>query len=62
MFALDQKGSRLSLLGTIENTPALLLLERAAFPSDSPEISALLASITDTKNLGANDIYRLCNL
>jgi m7GpppX diphosphatase len=54
----DQKGSRLSLLGTIKNCPALLLLERAAFPSDSSEINALLSSIADTSNLGANDIYR----
>jgi m7GpppX diphosphatase len=54
----DQKGSRLSLLGTIYNSPALLLLERAAFPSDSSEIKALLSSIVDTSNLGANDVYR----
>lgn len=54
----DQKGSRLSLLGTIKEFPALLLLERAAFPSDASEINDLLASIVDTANLGANDIYR----
>lgn len=54
----DQKGGRLSLLGTINSSPALLLLERAAFPSDSSEIKALLSSIVDTSNLGINDIYR----
>lgn len=54
----DQKGSRLSLLGAIKSEPALLLLERAAFPSDSSEINTLLSSIVDTRNLGANDIYR----
>lgn len=54
----DQKGSRLSLLGSINGSSALLLLERAAFPSDSSEIIALLSSIVDISNLGANDIYR----
>ena len=54
----DQRGSRLSLLGSIKSSPALLLLERAAFPSDFPEINTLLSSIVDTSNLGANDIYR----
>jgi m7GpppX diphosphatase len=54
----DQNGRRLSLLGTIKTHPALLLLERAAFPSESPRISALLSSIVDASNLGANDIYR----
>ncbi|EXJ94432.1 hypothetical protein A1O1_02828 [Capronia coronata CBS 617.96] len=54
----DQNGRRISLLGTIAAQPALIILERAAFPTEPTLISSLLASLTGTKNLGANDIYR----
>lgn len=54
----DQNGRRISLLGTIASQPALITLERAAFPTEPALISALLASLTNTTNLGANDIYR----
>lgn len=38
--------------------PALITLERAAFPTDSALVTQLLSSLTNTTNLGANDIYR----
>ncbi|KIW21109.1 hypothetical protein PV08_01688 [Exophiala spinifera] len=54
----DQNGRRISLLGTIASQPALITLERAAFPTDSGLVTQLLSSLTNTTNLGANDIYR----
>ncbi|KIX04283.1 uncharacterized protein Z518_05150 [Rhinocladiella mackenziei CBS 650.93] len=54
----DQNGRRISLLGTIASQPALITLERAAFPSEPALVSSLLDSLTNTSNLGANDIYR----
>ncbi|KAL2444122.1 m7GpppX diphosphatase [Exophiala dermatitidis] len=54
----DQNGRRISVLGTIASQPALIILERAAFPTEPELISSLLESLTNTKNLGANDIYR----
>ena len=53
----DQAGRRITLLGTINDTPALLTAERAAFPSDSKTINAFHVAVTNVKNLGANDIY-----
>jgi m7GpppX diphosphatase len=53
----DQAGRRISLLGTINSLPAILLIERAAFPTDTPHLISLPASLTNIKNLGANDIY-----
>jgi m7GpppX diphosphatase len=58
MRSPDQNGRRISLLGSIASKPALVILERAAFPSDPGLVSALLESLTNTTNLGANDIYR----
>lgn len=54
----DQNGRRISLLGNIASQPALITLERAALPSDTELVSSLLHSLTNTTNLGANDIYR----
>ena len=54
---LDQNGRRIALLGNINDKPALLGLERAAFPTDPTVIPGFLASLMDIKNLGANDIY-----
>ncbi len=53
----DQAGRRITLLGTIDNIPALLSAERAAFPSDPKTLNAFHSAITNVKNLGANDIY-----
>lgn len=54
----DQSGRRISLLGDIHEQPALLTLERAAFPTDPSIISSLLSRIGGITNLGSNDIYR----
>ncbi|ERF74312.1 hypothetical protein EPUS_01999 [Endocarpon pusillum Z07020] len=54
----DQNGRRISLLGSINEEPALISLERAAFPTDPGVIRTFLAGISNTTNLGSNDIYR----
>lgn len=56
--SLDQNGRRIILLGEIDSSPALLIAERAAFPSGITEIEAIHASLVNIKNLGDNDIYR----
>ncbi|OBR02505.1 Scavenger mRNA decapping enzyme [Colletotrichum higginsianum IMI 349063] len=53
----DQAGRRTSLLGTIDSKPALLILERAPFPTDPSYLAAAPASLSSIANLGANDIY-----
>ncbi|KAJ4352450.1 uncharacterized protein N0V89_007798 [Didymosphaeria variabile] len=53
----DQAGRRISLLGTIDSKPALLIAERAAFATDNAHLSSFPTSLTKIKNLGANDIY-----
>ncbi|PVI03544.1 scavenger mRNA decapping enzyme [Periconia macrospinosa] len=53
----DQAGRRISLLGTIDSQPAVLLAERAAFATDHAHLSAFPTSLTRIRNLGANDIY-----
>ena len=54
----DQAGCRITFLGKIETKPALLILERAAFPDDARTLERFHASLTNIANLGANDIYR----
>lgn len=54
---LDQAGRRIVLLGTIKDQPGILLAERAAFASDTAHLSTFSTSLTNIKNLGANDIY-----
>ena len=54
----DQAGRRITLLGSISSSPALLTIERAAFPSDSENLRTFHAAIANIKNLGDNDIYR----
>lgn len=54
----DQGGRRITLLGIIDGSQALLTAERAAFPSDLKSIQDFQAAITDINNLGTNDIYR----
>ncbi|KAF1964585.1 scavenger mRNA decapping enzyme [Bimuria novae-zelandiae CBS 107.79] len=53
----DQAGRRISLLGTIDAQPALLVAERAAFAIDHAHLTSFPTSLTKIKNLGANDIY-----
>lgn len=58
VYHLDQGGRRITLLGTIDGSPALLTAERAAFPSDVSTLAAFHAALTRIVNLGENDIYR----
>ncbi|KAL2190448.1 scavenger mRNA decapping enzyme [Thermothelomyces heterothallicus CBS 203.75] len=53
----DQAGRRSSMLGTIDGQPALLILERAPFPSSADYLGSVPASLRAIRNLGANDIY-----
>lgn len=48
----------MTLLGTIDSSPALLTAERAAFPSDRETLEAVHAALENIKPLGDNDIYR----
>ncbi|KAK3900590.1 HIT-like domain-containing protein [Staphylotrichum tortipilum] len=53
----DQAGRRSSLRGTIDGQPALLILERAPFPTSPDYLASIPATLQAIKNLGANDIY-----
>ncbi|CZR63488.1 related to histidine triad protein member [Phialocephala subalpina] len=53
----DQAGRRSVLYGSINSLPAILILERAPFPTSQSYLSSLPASLSTLKNLGANDIY-----
>ncbi|KAJ4416241.1 hypothetical protein N0V85_002365 [Neurospora sp. IMI 360204] len=53
----DQAGRRTTLLGTIDSSPALLILERAPFPTSPDYLSAAPLALRTIKNLGANDVY-----
>jgi m7GpppX diphosphatase len=53
----DQAGRRISLLGTIDSKPALLIAERAAFDTNPTILSNFSTTLRNIKNLGANDIY-----
>ena len=54
----DQSGRRVTLLGSINGSPALLSVERAAFPSDLKTLEAFHNTVTNIYNLGDNDIYK----
>ncbi|KAL8798607.1 MAG: hypothetical protein Q9200_007736, partial [Gallowayella weberi] len=53
----DQGGRRITLLGSIDNKPALLTAERAAFPTDPKTLKIFHNCLRDVRNLGTNDIY-----
>lgn len=53
----DQAGRRTTLLGNIDSQPALLILERAPFPTSTDYLSSAPLTLRTLKNLGANDIY-----
>ncbi|KAK8161969.1 HIT-like domain-containing protein [Phyllosticta citrichinensis] len=53
----DQAGRRLSLLGSIQSKPAILIAERAAFSIQANHLENFNASVSNVQNLGANDIY-----
>ncbi|KOS17882.1 m7GpppX diphosphatase [Escovopsis weberi] len=46
-----------ALYGTIEDQPAVLVVERAPFPTSEAYLGALPSSLARLCNLGANDIY-----
>lgn len=54
----DQGGRRIILQGSINDKPALLLAERAAFSIDQNYLDACSQLVTNIKNLGDNDIYK----
>lgn len=58
ILSQDQQGRRINLLGTIHEQQAVFTLERAAFPSEAADVESLLNSLINTRNLGANDVYR----
>ena len=53
----DDGGRRSCLLGAISSQPAILILERAPFPSSTEHLSQITSNLSALKNLGANDIY-----
>ncbi|KUJ16228.1 scavenger mRNA decapping enzyme, partial [Mollisia scopiformis] len=53
----DQAGRRSVLYGTIDSSPAILILERAPFPTSETYLSQLPSTLSSIKNLGANDVY-----
>ncbi|KAK3994910.1 putative scavenger mRNA-decapping enzyme DcpS [Cladorrhinum sp. PSN332] len=53
----DQAGRRVSLLGQIDSLPALLIIERAPFPSSPDTLASIPTTLLSLRNLGANDIY-----
>ncbi|KAK4142381.1 HIT-like domain-containing protein [Dichotomopilus funicola] len=53
----DQAGRRSCLVGTIDDQPALLILERAPFPSSPDYLGSVPATLQTIQNLGANDVY-----
>ncbi|KAG0652512.1 Scavenger mRNA-decapping enzyme [Hyphodiscus hymeniophilus] len=53
----DQAGRRTVLFGSIDSQSAILILERAPFPTSSAYLSRTPSSLSTLKNLGANDVY-----
>ncbi|KAI1823618.1 scavenger mRNA decapping enzyme [Xylaria intraflava] len=53
----DLAGRRIKLYGQVDSQPALLILERAAFPDATEYLSTLPANLRSITNLGNNDIY-----
>lgn len=45
------------MYGTIDDKPALLVVERATFPEEQAYFATLPSTLARVKNLGANDIY-----
>lgn len=45
------------MVGTVDDQPALLVVERAPFPTATGYLGRLPASLARLRNLGANDVY-----
>jgi m7GpppX diphosphatase len=56
-ISADQSGRRLTLVGTIDEKPGILLVERAPLPATEEAIKSFQTSLTNVKNTQANDIY-----
>ncbi|EEP75891.1 conserved hypothetical protein [Uncinocarpus reesii 1704] len=54
----DQNDRRISILGSIDEQPGILVVERAAFVADLDSLKAFHGALSNVVNLGANDIYR----
>ncbi|KAL1955300.1 hypothetical protein VTO42DRAFT_8832 [Malbranchea cinnamomea] len=54
----DQNDRRIAILGSIDQSPAILIVERAAFVADLDSLRAFHAALSRVQNLGTNDIYR----
>lgn len=54
---VDQAGRRTVLYGSISSSPAILILERAPFPTSPTYLSLAPSTLCTLKNLGANDVY-----
>ncbi|KAL8338936.1 hypothetical protein RB598_007307 [Gaeumannomyces tritici] len=54
----DQAGRRTTLLGSIDGQPAVLVVERAPFPTSPDYLASITGTLATLKNLGSNDIYR----
>lgn len=53
----DQAGRRTALYGTVSSQPAVLVLERAPFPTSEAHLASIPSSLSRLRNLGANDVY-----
>lgn len=53
----DQAGRRTALQGTIDGQPALIVLERAPFPTAPEYAEGVAVGLDNVRNLGANDVY-----
>jgi m7GpppX diphosphatase len=56
-ISIDQAGRRISLYGSINSQPGILILERSPFPSSQTYLSHIPRILSSIQNLGANDIY-----
>jgi m7GpppX diphosphatase len=56
-ICLEQTGRQTILQGTINSEPALLILERTAFPTDASLLSTIPATLRTLEKLGTNDRY-----
>lgn len=53
----DQAGRRTALYGNVSSQPAILVLERAPFPTSAAHLASIPNNLARLRNLGANDVY-----
>lgn len=54
---IDQAGRRTALYGSVSSQPAVLVLERAPFPTSAAHLASIPSNLARLRNLGANDVY-----